>query len=151
MQQPGGHSTPLRGQLCGNLQRTALNATPRTTTPFKPPSFVTAGPASSPVPARPISAPRRTLGSTRPSSSLARQSLQAEWSKYADQVPKSTSKGRSSSDRATSYKESPAKRDERRAAHLERIKNQPEPEIVPVNQKRRDGEPGDPSSWLFES
>lgn len=144
-------STPLRPQVSLAHQKKGLNTTPRLATPFKPPSFVAAAPASSPVPARPNSASRRTLGSTRPSSSLARQSLQAEWCKYADKLPTSASKTKSAASGSSLQGTDLAKWNERRAAHLEEVRNRPEPEIVPVNQKRRDGEPGDPCSWLFES
>lgn len=146
----GNQSTPLRPQAALLHQRKAQISTPKTTTPFKPPSFVLAGPASSPVEARPTSFQRRTLGSTRPSSSLARQSLQAEWSKYAEQLPTSARKPKFTPKRTLLHGESLAKQDERRAAHLEQVKTRPEPEIIPLNQERRDGEPGDPSSWLFD-
>lgn len=144
-------ATPVRTQATLCQQRHASRVTPKTTTPFKAPSFIAAGPASSPAPSRPVPAGRRTLGSTRPSSLLAERSLQAEWSKYADRLPTCAGKVKGTSNSSLRQGESSTERLERRAAHLEQVKNIPEPEIVSVNQKRRDGEPGDPSSWLFES
>lgn len=142
--------TPMRPLNKNTATRFTLSTAPRTTTPFKAPSFLNTGPNSSPVASRPSSVPRRTLGSTRPSSTLARKTLQAEWSKYADQLPTCASKPTGSSSNASSrFEKRPAQSEEERAAHLEKIRNQAEPEIVPVHQKRRLGEEGDPSSWLF--
>lgn len=147
---PSHQVTPMRPLNKNTATGSSLPTAPRTTTPFKAPSFLNTGPNSCPVPSRPSSVSRRTLGSTRPSSTLARQTLQAEWSKYADQLQTCASRPKATSSNTSSrFEKRPAQSEEERAAHLEKIRNQAEPEIVPVHQKRRLGEEGDPSSWLF--
>lgn len=145
----GPQRTPSRLSVGKSASPITVGSTSRTTTPFKPPSFVKSSNAGSPQPAAPSSVPRRTLGSTRPSSLLARQALQSEWSKYADQLPKITTKSTPYKNTSSRSFSSPAQTDEHRAANLEKFRKQAEPDIVPVNRNRRDGEEGDPSSWLF--
>ncbi|KAK9899090.1 hypothetical protein P389DRAFT_209107 [Cystobasidium minutum MCA 4210] len=142
---------PMRPLHVNTSQRQSFTSAPRATTPFKPPSFVNAGSNSSPVSARPSSVPRRTLGSTRPSSMLARQTLQAEWAKYADALPNCAVKSKASYSHSTSSRHNPKppQSDEERAKHLERIRNQPEPEIIPVQQTKPPCEKDDPANWLF--
>jgi hypothetical protein len=81
---------------------------------------------------------------------LARQTLQAEWAKYADLTPMSASKSRPCSNKTKIVVPTTRERDESRATRLAEIRKQDEPAFVQVDQQRRDGEAGDPIDWLFD-
>ena len=131
----------------------SLGRSAKVNTPFKPPGTV--GTIATPNGVvTPSSIPRRFLGTTRPSSKLAHDSLQLDWSKFseANKAVNQPATLRSSVSTFTkkAVLESDVQREARRLATFEQLQQQASQAIVPVNAKRRDGEQGDTSNWMFD-
>ena len=140
--------TQTKASLSASAQNVAASmnrnfATPKSTRPFKPPSSV----GSSVDPSTPSVLPRKSLGASRPVSLIARRSLQLDWVKFTETSQQATPPPH---DVEKASKDSRQEKATRRTCMMRMLHQQNQPEIVPVNQKRRDGEEGDTSSWILD-
>lgn len=105
----------------------------------------------------PQSAPRRMLGTSRPTSSLARRSLQLDWAKFSEKTrqatePKSTLYRSSTGGPVLSLprsRESEQQRNARRANTLQQLQMEDEQIFIRVEEPQREITEGGASEWMF--
>ena len=146
-------------RMVNNLTRAGASGNTRMNTRFKPPSRSHDSPVlhgGTPV-TTPLQLTRKYLGSTRPTSLLARRSLQTDWSKFSETNAKAMEFPQAKSKPLPTVlwsappvsRESEESRNARRSETLKKLQEQDQV-ILPVEQNQKALHKTAASNWMFD-